>query len=94
MELANSHQLEHLQWKVEYLSKEVNMLEFEKTIATNHILKLSKIIDQLQGNLPQKMTYMNQESGWYDNTGNLYPIYLAPDNSSYSIRLSYSDYWP
>jgi hypothetical protein len=37
---------------------------------------------------------LNQESGWYDNTGNLYPTYTEP--TSYSIQLSYaamSDYW-
>jgi len=39
-----------------------------------------------------EMTYMNQESGWCDNTGNLYPAYTEPDTSSYSIRLSYSNY--
>ena len=34
---------------------------------------------------------MNQETGWYDNTDNLYPIpYSEPEISSYSIRLSYS----
>jgi hypothetical protein len=35
---------------------------------------------------------MNQETGWYDNTSNLYPTYTEP--TLYSIQLSYSDYWP
>ncbi len=36
---------------------------------------------------------MNQERGWYDNTvGDLYPTYVEPDTSSYSIQLSYRDY--
>ena len=33
----------------------------------------------------------NQETRWYDNTDNLYPIpYSEPEISSYSIRLTYS----
>ena len=52
------------------------------------------MIDEFEGSLAQKrgeMPYMNQETGWYDNTGNLYPIpYSEPEISSYSIRLSYA----
>jgi hypothetical protein len=39
------------------------------------------MIDEFQSSLAQKrgeMTHMNQESGWYDNTGNLYPIAYPP----------------
>jgi hypothetical protein len=53
-------------------------------------------LEELQLSLSQKtgeIAYMNQESGWYDNTSNLYPTYAEPDTSSYSIRLSYRDYW-
>ena len=105
LELANNHQLQHLQWKVEYLRNDIDMLEVQKTKCSNHILTLNRRIDKFQGmlsmyesSLPHKreeMTYMNQESGTYDNIDNLYPIpYLGPDTSSYSIQLSYSDYWP
>ena len=73
------------------------MLENEKWKSTNQILKLNRMIDEFQGSLAKKrgeMGHMNQETGWYDNTGNLYPTYLEPDTNSYSIQLSYSDYWP
>jgi len=70
------------------------MLENEKWKSTNQILKLNRMIDEFEGSLAQKrgeMAYMNQETGWYDNTDNLYPIpYSEPENSSYSIRLSYA----
>jgi hypothetical protein len=68
----------------------------EKWKSTNQILKLNRMIDEFEGSLAQKRgetTYMNQETGWYDNTDNLYPTYTEPDTSSYSIQLSYSDYW-
>ncbi|MGB6532032.1 MAG: hypothetical protein WBF33_28325 [Candidatus Nitrosopolaris sp.] len=42
------------------------MLEFEKTKASNQLLKLNKTIYQLQETLPK--------GGWYDNAGDLYPI--------------------
>jgi hypothetical protein len=96
LELAKHNELERLQWKVEYLRNEVNTLEMEKWKSTNQILKLNRMIDELEGSLAKKRgetTYMNQESGWYDNTDNLYPTYAESDSSSYSIRLSYSDYW-
>jgi hypothetical protein len=74
------------------------MLENEKWKSTNQILKLNRMIDEFEGSLAKKRgetTHMNQETGWYDNTeGNLYPTYLKPNISSYSIRLSYSDYLP
>jgi hypothetical protein len=91
LELSKYNELERLQWKVEYLRNEVEMLEKEKWNSTNQILKLNRMIDELQSSLPQKrreIAYTNQESGWYDNTN---PTYTEPDTSSYSIRLSYSD---
>jgi hypothetical protein len=104
-ELAKHNQLQYLQAKVEYLRNDIDMLEAQKTKCSNHILILNRRIDKFQrmlstheSSLPHKreeMTYMNQESGTYDNIDNLYPIpYLGPDTRSYSIRLSYSDYWP
>ncbi len=66
----------------------------EKWKSTNHILKLNRMIDEFEASMTKKrgeMTYMNQETGWYDNTSNLYPIpYSEPDISSYSIQLSYA----
>jgi transposase len=98
LDIAKHNELQNLQSKVEYLRNEVNTLEMEKWKSTNQILKLNRMIDEFQSSLAQKrgeMAYMNQETGWYDNTSNLYPIpYSEPDTSSYSIRLSYSDYWP
>jgi transposase len=87
LELAKYDELQNLQWKVEYLRNEIGMLEVQKTNCTNHILKLNRIIDEFQSSLPQN-------AGWCDNTDNLYPTYTEPDTSSYSIQLSYSDYWP
>ena len=95
LELAKYDELQNLQWKVEYLRNEVNVLEMKKWESTNQILKLNRMIDQFEGSLAQKrreMAYMNNKSGWYDNTSNLYPTYTEP--ISYSIQLSYSDYWP
>ncbi|HET7391478.1 MAG TPA: hypothetical protein VFJ51_11685 [Nitrososphaeraceae archaeon] len=97
LELAKYDELQNLQWKVEYLRNEVNMLENEKWKSTNQILKLNRMIDEFEGSLAKKrgeMGNMIQETGWYDNTGNPYPTYPEPYTNSYSIQLSYSDYWP
>jgi len=97
LELAKYNELERLQWKVEYLRNQVEMLENQKWNCTTHILKLNRMIDELQSSLPQKrgeIAYMNQESEWYDNTDNLYPTHTEADISSYSVRLSYTDYSP
>src|SRR5215467_9300689 len=61
-ELAKYNQLELLQWKVQYLANEVNMLEFQKAKATSDILKLNSAMNQLQSSLPlpQKGEEMNQ----------------------------------
>jgi transposase len=70
-ELANHNQLEYLQWKVEYLSNEVNLLEEEKANCTKHLLLLNKRRDEYlesmytyESSLAQKkeeLAYMNQE---------------------------------
>jgi len=86
LELAKYDELENLQWKVEYLRNEVNMLENEKWKSTNHILKLNRMIDEFQSSLPQN-------GGWFNDTDNLYPTCTEHDTSSYSIQLSYNDYW-
>ncbi len=87
LELAKHNELERLQWKVEYLENQAFMLEVQKTKATHDILKLNRTIDELRSSLPQNGL-------WYDNTDNLYTTYPNPDTGSYSIQLSYSDYWP
>jgi len=46
LELAKYDELENLQWKVEYLRNEVNLLEKEKWKSTNQILKLYRMIDE------------------------------------------------
>jgi hypothetical protein len=86
------NQLELLQWKVQYLTEEVNMLEFQKAKATNDILKLNSAINQLESSLPllQKGEEMNRESRWYDNTGNLYPMVPQPNSNWYSLDISYT----
>jgi hypothetical protein len=97
LELTKHNELENLQWKVEYLRNEVNVLEMEKWKSTNQILKLNRMIDEFEGSLAKKrgeMANMDQETGWYDNTGNPYSTYPEPYTNSYSIQLSYSDYWP
>ena len=99
MELVKNNQLEYLQWKVEYLRNDIEMLEVQKTKSTNDILKLNRMIDEFQETLARKRGEVNQEPGRYDNIENLYPIaYQEPDTSSYSIRLSYSQMndhrWP
>ncbi|MGC1930735.1 MAG: hypothetical protein WA667_17330 [Candidatus Nitrosopolaris sp.] len=86
-ELAKQNQLQRLLGKVEYLTNEIFILELQKSKSTNDILNLNRTIDQFQSSLPQKRR-------GYNNTGNLYPTYSEHDTSSYSIRLSYSDYWP
>jgi hypothetical protein len=96
--LVKHNELQNLQWKVEYLKNEINMLKDQKTKATNHLLVLDKRIDEFQGTLNMyksswaqktgEMTFINQEprmlqeSSSY-NTNNLYPVsYADPDTSS------------
>ena len=85
-ELAKYNQLELLQWKVQYLTEEVNMLEFQKAKATSDILKLNSAINQLESSLPlpQKREEMNDGTQWY-------PIgYPQPDTDWYSLDISYT----
>ncbi|HYA81839.1 MAG TPA: hypothetical protein VEH06_00120 [Candidatus Bathyarchaeia archaeon] len=91
-ELAKYNQLELLQWKVQYLSEEVNMLEFQKAKVTNDILKLNSAMNQLQSSLPlaQQREEINQGTGWYDNTGNLHPTVPQPNTNWYSHDISYT----
>ncbi|MGC1928168.1 MAG: hypothetical protein WA667_04285 [Candidatus Nitrosopolaris sp.] len=51
LKLASNNQLEHLQWKVEYLRNDIDMLEVQKTKCTNHILILNRRIDEFQETL-------------------------------------------
>jgi hypothetical protein len=77
LELAKYNELQRLQGKVDYLTNEIFILELQKTKSTNDILILNRMIDEFQSSVAQKRgetTYMKQESGWYDNTGILYPI--------------------
>jgi predicted HTH domain antitoxin len=97
LDIAKHNELQNLQWKVECLRNDVNMLEMKKWESTNQILKLNRMIDEFEGSLAKKrgeMANMDQETGWYDNTGNPYSTYPEPYTNSYSIQLSYSDYWP
>ncbi|MFZ0513543.1 MAG: hypothetical protein WAM14_18195 [Candidatus Nitrosopolaris sp.] len=81
-ELAKQNQLQRLLGKVEYLTNEIFILELQKTKSTNDLLNLNRMIDQFQSSLVHKR-------------GDSYPVaYSDPDSSSYSIQLSYSDYWP
>ena len=95
LELVKYDKLQNLQWKVEYLRNEVDMLESPKWKSTNQILKLNRTIHELQSYLPQNavgMAYVNQESGWDNNTSNMYPIpYSETNTNSYSLQLSYCD---
>jgi hypothetical protein len=59
LELAKNDQLQYLQWKVEYLRNDVDMLEVQKTKCTNGILKLNRIMDEFQSG--EEMTYIDQE---------------------------------
>ena len=85
-ELAKYNQLELLQWKVQYLTNEVNMLEFQKAKATSDILKLNSAINQLESSLPlpQKRKEMNDGTQWY------HIEYPQPDTDWYSLDISYT----
>jgi hypothetical protein len=92
-ELAKYNQLELLQWKVQYLTNQVNMLEFQKAKATSDILKLNSAINQLESSLPlpqrgeETNQETNQETTWYDNNPIAYP---QPDTNWYSLDISYT----
>jgi hypothetical protein len=97
LELAKHNQLERLQGKVQYLENQIFVLEDQKTKATNDMLTLNRAINQLASSLPQKgkeMAYMNQGSGWYDYTDNLYPVpYPEPYTNSYSLPHNKESGW-
>ncbi len=97
LDIVKHNELPNLQWKVEYLRNEINMLEREKANATHHILKLNKTIDQFESTLTQKrgeIAYMNQGTSWYENTDNLYPIpYSEPYTDSYPLQHNKESGW-
>jgi DNA-binding transcriptional MerR regulator len=65
LELANSHHLEHLQWKVEYLRNDIEMLEVQKTKCSNHILILNRRIDKFQETLNNNSKFSQSNASWY-----------------------------
>ena len=77
LKLANNNELSYLQDKVEYLRNEINNLELEKAKRTNHVLTLSKRIDELretvnvyESSLSEKreeIALLNQEQKRLDN---------------------------
>jgi hypothetical protein len=78
LKLANNHQLEHLQWKVEYLRNDIEMLEVQKTKCNHHLLNLSRRIREFQErNNSSKFSQSN--ACWYS-----VDISYTPMN----------DYWP
>jgi hypothetical protein len=86
LNLANHNQLEHLQWKVEYLANEVNMLEEEKTRCTNHLSQLREEIYYIQ-NRSRLPGLDNRILGLPDN-GKMYSTY-----SVHSMRaLTYTEH--
>jgi chromosome segregation ATPase len=78
--LANNNELPYLQGKVEYLRNEMNNLELKKAEGTNHVLTLSKRIDELretvkvyESSLSEKreeIAFLNQEQKRLDNLVN------------------------
>jgi transposase len=58
LNLANSHQLKHLQWKTEYLRNDIEMLEAQKTI-------LNRIIDEFQQTLNNSCKFSQPDASWY-----------------------------
>jgi hypothetical protein len=95
LELAKNNQLEYLQWKVEYLRNDIDMLEVKKAKATNDILKLNS----LQSSLPQKRretAHMSQEPRMLQGPMNYNTDYSYPNINWYSVDISYTPmnyYW-
>src|SRR5207244_4384311 len=58
LNLANSHQLKHLQWKAEYLRNDIDRLEVQKTI-------LNRIIDQFQETLNNSSRFSQSNARCY-----------------------------
>src|SRR5215467_8967580 len=70
-QLIKEHQLEKLQGKVEYLENQIFMLGLQRTESMNKIQNLNRMKDELQSSMAQRrgeIDYMNQGTGWYDNT--------------------------
>ena len=88
LELAKNNQLEYLQWKVEYLRNDVDMLEAQKTKCTNDILKLNRVIDEFQSG--GVMTYMGQEPKMLQGPINYNTDYSYPNINWYSVDISYT----
>jgi hypothetical protein len=65
LELANNHQLKHLQWKAEYLRNDIEMLEVQKTKCSNHILTLNRRIDEFQQTLNNSSKFSQSNASWY-----------------------------
>jgi hypothetical protein len=65
LELANNHQLKHLQWKVEYLRNDIDMLEVQKAKCSNHILILNRRIDEFRGTLNNSSKFSQPNASWY-----------------------------
>jgi transposase len=91
--LAKNNQLQYLQWKVEYLRNDVDMLEAQKTKCTNDILKLNTAMGEIHSLQPKggEMTYMNQEPRMLKgpNSDDAYPTTYTEPYTSYSIFLTY-----
>jgi transposase len=93
LELAKNNQLQYLQWKVEYLRNDIDMLEVKKAKATNDILKLNRITDEFQSSLSRKggeMTYMEQEPRMLQGSINYNTDYSYPNINWYSVDISYT----
>jgi transposase len=77
LKLANNNELPYLQDKVEYLRNEKNNLELQKAECTNHVLILSKRIDELRDTVNvydsslsekrEETAFLNQEQKRLDN---------------------------
>jgi hypothetical protein len=89
LELAKNNQLQYLQWKVEYLRNDIDMLEVKKAKATNDVLKLNS----LQSSLSQKRgetAYMNQEPRMLQGSINYNADYSYPNINWYSVDIFYT----
>ena len=64
LNLANSHQLKHLQWKVEYLRNDIYMLEIQKTKCSHHLLNLNRRIDEFQERLNNSSNFSQPNASW------------------------------
>jgi hypothetical protein len=89
LELAKHNQLQYLQGKVHYLENQNFVLEFEKTKATNHILKLKKTIDWFEGRFNTYVAWVQQKGqvGYMDQEPRMLqgPINNALDVSYESL---------